>query len=139
VLEQTLPNLVERIEAGDLDGPQTRSILKQNVYPLLAQGADTLVLACTHYPFIIPLLSEIAGPNVEVIDPSPAVARQAGRVLEQDNIETSSENMGEITYFTTGDPAMFSFALDNLINQRGEVITLEWEAGNLAIRQEAPT
>jgi glutamate racemase len=49
---------------------------------MLAQGIDTVVLGCTHYPFVIPLIQEIVGPGVRVIDPAPAVARQVGRVLE---------------------------------------------------------
>ena len=56
VLQQTVPGLVERIEAGDLDGEATRRLLQQAVEPLLRQGADTIVLAFTHYPFVIPPL-----------------------------------------------------------------------------------
>ena len=51
--------------------------------PLLAAGIDQLVLGCTHYPFLRPLIEEIAGAGVSIIDPAPAVARQAGRVLAQ--------------------------------------------------------
>jgi glutamate racemase len=132
VLEQILPNLVERIETGDLDGPKTRAILERAVHPLIEQRADTLVLACTHYPFIIPLLSEIVGSNIEVIDPSPAIARQAGRILKQECIEASPNRSGKVTYFTTGDPTEFSFSLKNLIGQHGEILALKWEAGDLS-------
>lgn len=81
VLQDTCPGLVGRIEAGDLDGPETRAILERAITPMLARGMDALVLGCTHYPFVRPLVEQIAGPGVRVIDPAPAVARQARRLL----------------------------------------------------------
>ncbi len=82
LLQHTCPGLVGQIEAGDLDGPATRQILEEALLPMLAQGADTVVLGCTHYPFVIPLIQQIVGPRVRVIDPAPAVARQVRRILE---------------------------------------------------------
>ncbi|HEY9089092.1 MAG TPA: glutamate racemase, partial [Anaerolineaceae bacterium] len=81
VLEYTCPGLVEEIEAGRLEGPRARQILADGLLPMLEQGIDTVVLGCTHYPFAIPIVQEIVGPGVRVIDPAPAVARQIGRVL----------------------------------------------------------
>jgi glutamate racemase len=83
VIPQALPGLVEQIEAGDLDGPETQRIVQAGVRSLVSQGADTLVLACTHYPLVIPAIAEAAGPGVQVIDPSPAIARQAARLLDE--------------------------------------------------------
>jgi glutamate racemase len=82
VLEDTCPGLVARIEFGDLHGPATRAILEKALLPMLARGMDTVVMGCTHYPFVIPLIQEISGPGVRVIDPAPAVAQQAARVLD---------------------------------------------------------
>ena len=79
--QDTCPGLVGQVEAGDLDGPRTRAILQAALGPMLARGIDTVVLGCTHYPFVIPLIQSIAGPGVRVIDPAPAVARQVGRLL----------------------------------------------------------
>jgi glutamate racemase len=59
----------------------TEAMLRGWVEPMLGRDIDALVLGCTHYPFIIPLLEKICGPGVRVIDPAPAVARQVGRVL----------------------------------------------------------
>jgi glutamate racemase len=87
LLQDTCPGLVGQIETGQLDTPETRNILEQALLPMLEQRIDTIVLGCTHYPFVIPLIQEIAGPAVRVIDPAPAVARQAKRVLDQRNIE----------------------------------------------------
>ena len=84
LLQDTCPGLVGQIEHGDLDSPITRGILEKALNPMLKQGIDTVVLGCTHYPFVIPMIQEIAGPSVRVIDPAPAVARQAARLLETD-------------------------------------------------------
>ena len=74
--------LVQEIERGNLDGDETRQILTDALLPMLEKNIDTVVLGCTHYPFVIPLIQQIVGENVRVIDPAPSVARQAGRVLE---------------------------------------------------------
>ena len=81
LLTQACPGLVEQVEAGALDGPVTEALLRQYVAPLLARGADTLVLGCTHYPFLRPALSRLVGPEVALIDTGAAVARQVVRVL----------------------------------------------------------
>lgn len=82
LLQDTCPGLVSQIEAGDLDGPRTRAILETALAPMLARGMDTVVMGCTHYPFVIPLIEQITGPGVRVIDPAPAIARQVERVLD---------------------------------------------------------
>jgi glutamate racemase len=94
ILQEPLPGLVQQIEKGEVDGPATRAILEEGVLPLLDQGADTLVLACTHYPLIIPLLLDIVGEEIQVIDPSPAIARQVGRLLDQHGLFRVSSEEG---------------------------------------------
>lgn len=83
VITQPCPGLVERIEVGDLSGPQTRELLKRLVDPLLAEGCDTLILGCTHYPFIRPLLRELIPADTSLIDTGAAVARQLERLLQE--------------------------------------------------------
>jgi len=131
VLEKTLPGLVEQIEQGNLDGEKTREILEDGILPLLEHGADTLVLACTHYPFIIPLLSELAGPDVQVIDPAPAIARQTGRIINQHDISASHEKLGRIDYYTTGDPIRFEELSKSLIGEPGMVRQVYWRRKKL--------
>ena len=80
LLTQACPGLVEQVERGDLEGPQTHQLLREYVDPLLARGADTLVLGCTHYPFLRPVLRELVGPAVTILDTGAAVARQLARV-----------------------------------------------------------
>ncbi len=82
---------------------ETRRILETALIPMLAQGIDTVVLGCTHFPFVIPLIQEIAGPEVRVIDPAPAVARQAAR--DASRIRPSPEPIESrmIDIYTTGN------------------------------------
>ncbi|MGD2252494.1 MAG: glutamate racemase [Anaerolineales bacterium] len=125
VLEQPLSGMVELIENGDIDGPETRAILERALQPLLAQNADTLVLACTHYPFLIPLIAEIAGPGVQVIDPSPAIARQAARVLQQRSL-SAAKGMGGVALFTSGDPTKLSRMASLLIGLSAPAKGVSW-------------
>jgi glutamate racemase len=83
ILSQACPGLVEQVETGDLTGPKTRQLLEHYLLPLLQQGADTIVLGCTHYPFLAAQIQAIAGPSVAVIDSSPAIARQLKRRLSE--------------------------------------------------------
>ena len=86
VITQPCPGLVEQIEAGALDSPRTRELLQGWVAPLLAQGCDTLILGCTHYPFIRPLLRQLSPADVTLIDTGAAVARQLQRLLQADDL-----------------------------------------------------
>lgn len=79
VLTQVAPELVTMVEAGTQDEPDSRAILRGYVEPLLDAGADQIVLACTHFPFLKAQLEQIT--SVPLVDPSAAVARQAARVL----------------------------------------------------------
>jgi len=101
VWRQPCPGLVTQVEAGDLDGPRTRELLQRYVAPLLARGADTLVLGCTHYPFLRPALLELVGPSVEVLDSGAAVARQLQRVLAQHRLQRHGGAAGQLTFYTT--------------------------------------
>ena len=134
LVNRTVPGLVERIEAGDLEGPETRSLIFDALQPILAEGADTLVLACTHYPFVIPLIQAIAGPAVRVIDPAPAIARQTERVLATLKLPPS-EGRGRLRVATTGLPARLTAMVARLLGEDAGAEALVWKNGAL---QEAP-
>lgn len=102
ILGQACPGLVEQVEAGDLSGGKTRLLLEGYVRPLLEQGADTIVLGCTHYPFLAPLIQDIAGPGVVVIDSAAAVARQLRRRLEVVDLLANAERVGTECFWTSG-------------------------------------
>jgi glutamate racemase len=128
LFQSTCPGLVEQIEAGDLDGPQTRAILEAALNPMLAEGIDTVVMGCTHYPFVIPLIEQITGPGVRTIDPAPAIARQVRRVLSERDLLNASPVPGEVRYFTSGDPAAMQALLPRLLGTEGAVHGLKWES-----------
>ncbi|MGD8603125.1 MAG: glutamate racemase [Anaerolineales bacterium] len=136
VLEQTLPGLVERIEAGDLHSQATRTILEEAVLPLLQQGADALVLGCTHYPFIRPLLDEIVAGRAEIIDPSPAVARQVGRVLTQQDRMAPRENEGEVLYISSKSSRDLAHSAYELTGITGRSQPAAWVYQPLALHTQ---
>jgi glutamate racemase len=114
VLTQPCPGLVERIEAGDLDGPGTRSLLHTYIEPLVHRGVDTIVLGCTHYPLLRATIQEIAGPEIKIIDTAEAVARQTARVLENSVAAISLADAaasGRVTFVTTADDPEASRAI----------------------------
>ncbi len=135
---QACPELAPLVEAGELTSERTRQALTGYLAPLLAAGIDELVLGCTHYPFLRPLIEEVAGPGVEVIDPASAVARQTGRVLAQHGWLGGTAGAARVSptshrFYTTGDPARFQTALLHLLGMRSAVGAATWDgAGHLA-------
>lgn len=132
VLQDTCPGLVGQIEAGRLDSPETRAILESALRPMIENGVDTVVMGCTHYPFVIPLIREIAGPQVQVIDPAPAVARQSARLLEaRGMLAQSCTDMAPASFFTTGNSSHLIEMLPMLLGKAHDVQYLQWENGIL--------
>ena len=131
LIQATCPGLVGQIEVGNLLGAETRRILEEALLPMLAEGIDTIVLGCTHYPFVIPLIQEIAGPQVRVVDPAPAVARQVGRVLESRALLNPGNSSGGLRCLTTGDPARLQALLAQLIGERSTVQGLIWSSAGI--------
>jgi glutamate racemase len=86
VITQPCPGLVELIETGDLLSPSIRTLLQGYVEPLLAEGCDTIILGCTHYPFLKPLLREMIPESISLIDTGSAVARQLQRLLTRNDL-----------------------------------------------------
>ncbi len=120
VITQPCPGLVELIEAGDLSGPATRALLQERVAPLLAEGCDTLILGCTHYPFIKPLLGELLPASVSLIDTGAAVARQLQRRLSEQRL--LAEGPARCAQFwSSGDPARMQAVLPRLWGEAAPV------------------
>jgi len=112
VLTRACPGLVEQVEAGDLDGPETRALVKQFVAPLVQAGADTLVLGCTHFPFLRPLIQAAAGPDVRVIDTGEAVARRVEQVAGA--LSPRLTKIAGVTFWTSGDATALAGPLRKL-------------------------
>ena len=126
LFQDTCPGLVQQIEQGNLEGPEARRILEAALQPMLEKDIDTVVLGCTHYPFVIPLIQEIVGENVRVIDPAPAVARQTGRLLEARAMRNGSGAKSEVKLYTSGDPETLRSLLPRLLAEKGDVEKVEW-------------
>ncbi len=86
IVEHVGEGFVELVEKGILDGAEAEATVRRSLEPLLEAGADRIVLGCTHYPFLADVIARIAGPDVQIIDPAPAVARQLVRVMRQEGI-----------------------------------------------------
>ncbi|EKF76066.1 glutamate racemase [Alcanivorax hongdengensis A-11-3] len=113
------PELVRQVESLQLDCPQARQVVAQYVQPLLDRGADTIVLGCTHYVHLKPLIAEVAGPGVTIISTEEAVARETRRRLSQENRlrPTSADTVGQTAFFSNGDPQRFRDQVQTLWGQ----------------------
>ncbi len=114
ILTQPCPGLVAAVERGEVDSPATERLLQSYLDPLLAQGVDTIILGCTHYPFLRPLLERMLGSGIRIIDTGAAVARQLQRRLAAEGLQASPGSVGKVRYWTTGDDA----ALRDFIGNR---------------------
>jgi glutamate racemase len=131
LLQSTCVGLVQQIEKGDLNGNATRKILEDVLHPMLEKNIDNVVLACTHYPFVIPLIQEIVGEKVRVIDPAPAVARQAKRLLEAKGLKRETGNPAEVRFFTSGDARFVQSLLPKLFGEDCKVQALQWSGDHI--------
>jgi glutamate racemase len=134
VVTRTLPGLVERIEAGETEGPELEAFLRARLQPLLDEGIDELVLGCTHYPLVAGALGKIAGPDVRIIDPAPAVARQAEQVLRERNL-LAAGGAGRAAAYTTGDPGKLSRFIRRTLGGEVPVRRVEWAGGGLTLAE----
>ena len=126
ILMQACPGLVEQVEAGDVSGDAPRKLLEQYLSGLLQRGADTIVLGCTHYPFLTVLIQEIAGPSVAVIDPSAAIARELRRRLSKSGLLSDSCHAGFDQFWTSHEPEKVKGVISQL-----------WQADVLVSRMPA--
>ena len=111
---------MELIENGDLRSPELRQLLAGYVRPLLAAGADTLILGCTHYPFLKPMLRQMIPDDISLIDTGAAVARQLQRLLAEGELLAEGPAR-EAQFWTSADPLHFRNILPILWNTAGVV------------------
>ena len=140
VMLQAAPGLVERVEQGYLADEHTRDLLTHYLTPLLAAGIDQLVLGCTHYYFLRPLITSIVGGGVTVVEPAEAIARQlgarsnliaGGRVLE-----ASAAAALQTPHAVTGGFAFYSSAND--LPQAKRILSQLWGDGLTGRLQRLP-
>lgn len=101
VLIQPCPGLVEFIEQGKQHSPACNALLRQYIEPLVNQGIDTLVLGCTHYPFVQHQISVIAGPQVSIIETAAPVTLQLRKKLAEMDLTASSSQQGQTQFFSS--------------------------------------
>lgn len=126
LFQNTCPGLVQQVEMGNLEGDETRQILEGALYPMLEKNIDTVVLGCTHYPFVIPMIEQIVGEGVRVIDPAPAVAKQIQRLLEAGGLANPASAGGVLKLFTSGDIKSLQPLLPVLLGESADVTRVEW-------------
>lgn len=114
VLTRACPEWVELVERGQVEGPGVETAIGSAVDPVVAEGADVVVLACTHFSFLAPTISRISG--LEVVDPAPAVAAQVARVA------ADVEGTGELILAASGDTTEFATLASALASMTGPVI-----------------
>jgi glutamate racemase len=103
IIEQVGTGLVPLIESGKVNSQETKALLATYLKPMLVAGIDYLVLGCTHYPYLIPVLEGLLPKNVKIIDSGEAVARQTKAVLGKNDLLTSSDKKGDHQFITNTD------------------------------------
>jgi glutamate racemase len=120
VVTQGCVGLVECIERGELNTQATRELLKKYLAPLLQEGADSVVLGCTHYPFVRPLIEGIVGPNVAIIDTGAAVAKQLQKKLEEADL-LSPNKRANIGFWTNSQVENAAQVIEQLWDAKAEI------------------
>lgn len=123
VFENPCIGLVPLIEAGKIDAPETQALLQSILYPMLDEGIDTLVLGCTHYPFIRHNIERIAGATLTIIDPAPAIAKRVEQVLQEKQLLNTSTAQAIHLYEVSGDGGHFLALAQRLLMRDIELKT----------------
>jgi len=130
VLLQPCPGLVEQVERAEISTISTRSLLSGYISPLLDKGVDTIVLGCTHYPFLGQMIQEVAGPDISLIDPAAPVARELSRQLGKRQLCAPSGSSGTETFFTTSSVSHAQWVTSTLWGKQVDVHQLPREYCN---------
>jgi glutamate racemase len=123
IITQGCPGLVEQVEKGELNSLQTRALIERYSAPLLARGADTLILGCTHYPFLAALIADVVGSNVALVDTGAAVARHLQHRI-QSELPARKSGDASVQFFTSGDAVQASTIMTMLWGEEAEVSAL---------------
>ncbi len=121
VIFQPGEGLVELVEAGELSGKRVRECLQQCLSPLLSRNIDVLVLGCTHYPFLAPLIREIVGEGISILDTGSAIASELKRQLQRTNALSEKRASGAVQFYSSGDVERLVPIIDQLWGARVDV------------------
>lgn len=126
VVTQACVGLVECVERGELNSPATKALIRRYTAPLLAEGADTLVLGCTHYPFVKDAIREIVGDQISLIDTGEAVAKQlqkklAAQALLATTVAKPQTNLPQVTFYTNSQSENAKQVIEQLWGKQSKV------------------
>jgi len=121
---QACPGLAKEIESGELDTPRLRELVAQFAGPLQEAQSDTIVLGCTHYPFVRPLFEQVLGPGVRIIDTSDAVARHVAHLVTELPACTPETSGSHIRFWSSGNPALLSQIVQRWLHLKTEAQAL---------------
>ena len=121
ILVQPCTGLVEEVETGELQGEKARALIAKYLLPLLERDADTIILGCTHYSFLAPLMREIAGPGVSIVDPNEAIAHELHRRMAENDLLSPASRAGTEQFWTSGTPNHVKSIIVQLWNADVEV------------------
>ena len=107
VFALSCPRLAPLIQEGDVFSEETEGAAREATAPLKAAGVDTVILGCTHYPLISPMLRRLLGPRVALINSAEETAHEVGEILARKATNNDKEREGEYRFLTTGDPGEF--------------------------------
>jgi glutamate racemase len=113
IIERIGEGIVELIESGQLHSEEMKALLKLYLQPMIHANIDYLVLGCTHYPYLMPLLVELLPDHVKIIDSGEAVARQTKAVLEKHDLLNNQIKKGKHQFFTNGSPEVMQALLEH--------------------------
>lgn len=118
IIPQACPGLVDQVEKGELNGAETYALVSQYVRPLLAQNVDVLVLGCTHYPFLKPIIQEIVGPEIKVIDSGAAIARRLHSLLNHHGLLAGAHREGSVSFYSSAENGVADGVISELWGRR---------------------
>ncbi len=121
VVTQACVGLVECIERGELTHENTLKLIQQYCKPLLNEGADTIVLGCTHYPFVRPLIEQAVGKEVALIDTGAAVAKYLQKRLQELGLLSESQKAANLVFYTNSNAENAKQVISQLWGQSAEV------------------
>ena len=129
---QTCPGLVEIVESGESNSRLAEKTARNCIEPLLKHNIDQLVLGCTHYPFLSRTIKRIIGPEIALIDPSPAIARQIKRILHTNKTTNVQNKRGQHTFYTTSSANnLKTFIETSITPPHPHILQIEWQSMHL--------
>lgn len=121
VVPQAGKGFVELVESGELDSERSRAVVSRALAPLLEHSVDHVVLGCTHYPFLAPLMRQLLPAHIDLIDPTDAVIRQTLRLMQQHGIATEDGDSARYRFVSTGQPPSMAHFLQHTLGTNAGV------------------